>query len=66
MRTIYVPEDPTIRKAIVVNTKIDAQPHNHSILPPTKASIIIKNMYKACIEAAGIVGSTVRKVDNGM
>lgn len=62
-RTIYVPEDPAIRKACVVpNHK---EPHNHPILPPTKTPIAIKEIYRKCVNNSGIVGSSVRSVDNG-
>ena len=62
-RTIFVPEDPRIRKACVIMEPSD--PHTHPILPATKATIEIKNLYRECISAAGIHGSTVRTVDNG-
>ncbi|KAF8161444.1 hypothetical protein B0H34DRAFT_840756 [Crassisporium funariophilum] len=61
-RTIYVPEDPTIRKACVVPDH--EEPHNHPILPPTKTPIAIKDIYRKCVETAGVVGSSVRTVDN--
>ena len=62
-RTIYVPEDPAIRKACVVpNHK---EPHNHPILPPTKTPVAIKEIYRKCVNNSGIVGSSVSTVDNG-
>jgi len=63
-RTIYVPEDPTIRKACIVPNP--ENPHNHPILPPTKTPAMIKEIYKTCVRNAGIVGSSVRTVDNGV
>ncbi|KAF8909313.1 hypothetical protein CPB84DRAFT_1703009 [Gymnopilus junonius] len=61
-RTIFVPEDPTIRKACVVpNYK---QPHNHPVLPPSKTPLLVKEAYKACIEKVGLIGATVRTIDN--
>ncbi|KAF8961308.1 hypothetical protein BDZ97DRAFT_1760046 [Flammula alnicola] len=60
-RTIYVPLDPTIRKALVGPNQ---HGHSHPILPATKASKMIKEMYQKCIRAAGIVGSTVLSVEN--
>ena len=42
-----------------------SEPHTHPILPATKASFGIKNMYRECVEAAGVHGTTVRTVDNG-
>ncbi|KAF8150842.1 hypothetical protein B0H34DRAFT_801761 [Crassisporium funariophilum] len=61
-RTIYIPNDPTIRMAIVVPDHEEA--HNHPILPPTKTPVAIKEIYKQCIQNAGLVGSSVRTVDN--
>src|SRR5277367_1193729 len=63
-RTIYVPVDPAIHMAIVVPNP--EKPHNHPILPATKASITLKDLYRKCIQATGIVGSSVRTVDNGV
>ncbi|KAF8908580.1 hypothetical protein CPB84DRAFT_1744207 [Gymnopilus junonius] len=61
-RTIFVPEDPTIRKACFVpNYK---QPHNHPVLPPSKTPLLVKEAYKACIEKVGLIGATVRTIDN--
>jgi hypothetical protein len=62
-RIIYVPEDPAIRKACVVPDH--EKPHNHPILPPTKTPVVIKEFYRRCIKNLGIVGSSVRTVDNG-
>ena len=55
-----VPEDLAIRKACVVPNH--EEPHNHPILSPTKTPVAIKEIYRKCI---GIVGSSVRTVDNG-
>lgn len=41
------------------------QPHNHPMPPMTKASYEIKKVYQDCIKAAGVLGATVRKVDDG-
>lgn len=41
------------------------EPHTHPILPATKTSTIIRETYKNCIKSAGVVGSSVRTVDNG-
>ena len=62
-RTIFVPENSSIRMACVVMEPSD--PHTHPILPATKASYSIKNMYRECILTAGIHGKTVRTIDNG-
>jgi hypothetical protein len=62
-RTIFVPENPSIRMACVIMDP--SEPHTHPILPATKASFEIKKMYRECILAAGVHGQTVRTVDNG-
>lgn len=62
-RTIYVPEDPAVRMACVVPNHEKA--HTHPILPATKTSTIIRETYKDCVRTAGVVGSSVRTVDNG-
>jgi hypothetical protein len=41
------------------------EPHNHPILPAAKASRDIKSLFKRCIDAAGIVGATVKSIENG-
>lgn len=40
------------------------QPHNHLILPATKASHDIKSLFKQCIDAVGVVGATVKSIEN--
>ena len=62
-RIIYVPEDPAIRKACVVPNY--EEPHSHPILPPTKTPVTIKEIYRKCVKSSGLVGSSVRTVDNG-
>ena len=62
-RTIYVPKDLVIHKACVVPNH--EEPHNHPILPPTKTPVAIIEIYRKCVKNSGIVGSTVRSVDNG-
>lgn len=62
-RTIFVPKDSTIRKACIVPNH--EKPHNHPILPATKASRDIKDLFNKCIDAVGVVGTTVRSVENG-
>jgi hypothetical protein len=53
-----------MRMAVVIAARSSA-PHNHPMPPMVKASLDIKNMYVKCIEAAGAMGSTVKKIDNG-
>ncbi|KAJ6555523.1 hypothetical protein B0H10DRAFT_2201646 [Mycena sp. CBHHK59/15] len=61
-RTIYIPMDPTIRKALIIHNSNTA--HNHPMPALTKASFEMKAAYHKCIEAAGCVRATVSKVDN--
>ncbi len=62
-RSIYVPLDDTIRKALIVNDH--KKPHSHPIPPMTKVTYEMKNKYIECVEAHGVFGSTVVKVENG-
>ncbi|KAJ7286818.1 hypothetical protein C8J57DRAFT_1215125 [Mycena rebaudengoi] len=61
--TIYVPIDPSIRKALIVHP--GNTPHNHPMPPQTKAFYGLKNSYRKAINSAGVVGATVAKVDHG-
>ncbi|KAJ7456176.1 hypothetical protein FB451DRAFT_1564753 [Mycena latifolia] len=61
-RTIYVPVDPSIRKALIVHGHGNA--HNHPMPALTKVSYELKASYRQCIKAVGCVGATVAKVDN--
>ncbi|KAJ6605219.1 hypothetical protein DFH09DRAFT_1353754 [Mycena vulgaris] len=61
-RRIYIPMDPSIRKALIVHPGNIA--HNHPIPAFKKVSHEHKAVYKKCIQAAGCVGATVAKVDN--
>ncbi|KAJ7462842.1 hypothetical protein FB451DRAFT_1404034 [Mycena latifolia] len=60
-RTIYVPLDLSIRKALVHNC---SRPHNYPMPPLTKVSYELKVSYREGIKARGCVGATVAKVDN--
>jgi len=62
-RYIFVPVDDSIRMAVVVpNHK---KPHNHPMPTITKASYDARALYRDSIAAIGVLGATVRKVDNG-
>ncbi|KAJ6518461.1 hypothetical protein DFH09DRAFT_1331945 [Mycena vulgaris] len=61
-RQIYIPMDPSIRKALIVHPGNIA--HNHPIPAFKKVSHEQKAVYKKCIQVAGCVGATVAKVDN--
>ncbi|KAJ7467353.1 hypothetical protein B0H11DRAFT_2046863 [Mycena galericulata] len=60
-RTIYVPTDPSILKVLIVHNKTG---HNHPMPTLTKASFGHKDTYRQCIEANGVLGATVAKIDN--
>lgn len=61
---MYVPLDPSIRKALVIHNKNNTA-HNHPMPPLTKVSYQLKATYRECIKAVGCVGATVAKVENG-
>jgi hypothetical protein len=61
--TIYVPVDPNTRLACVV---LDAsKPHTHPMPPLAKLSLDVDKVYRKCVRAAGVLGTTVQKVDDG-
>ncbi|KAJ7693159.1 hypothetical protein B0H17DRAFT_1060317 [Mycena rosella] len=61
-RSIYVPLDPSIRKALVVHK--NHTPHSHPMPALTKVSLDIAKAYTTCIESGGIVGATVNKIEH--
>jgi hypothetical protein len=61
-RTVYIPTDSSLRVALVVHKNV---PHNHPMPRIDKASFETKAAYRKCVEAAGILGATVQKVDEG-
>ncbi|KAJ7663311.1 hypothetical protein DFH06DRAFT_1395515 [Mycena polygramma] len=61
-RTYYIPIDPTIRKILIFHPK--GVPHNRPVPPPLKMSAVTKSKYSQCVQAVGLLGTTVAKVDN--
>ncbi|KAJ7922381.1 hypothetical protein B0H13DRAFT_2655645 [Mycena leptocephala] len=61
LRTIYVPTNPSILKVLVVHNNTG---HNHPMPTLTKASFGHKDTYLGLIEANGVLGATVAKIDN--
>ncbi|KAF8164446.1 hypothetical protein K438DRAFT_1984596 [Mycena galopus ATCC 62051] len=55
-RTTYVPEDPSIRKALLVHTP--HVPHRHPMPALGKISLDLKDKYETCVETVGCVGAT--------
>ncbi|KAF9479178.1 hypothetical protein BDN70DRAFT_984560 [Pholiota conissans] len=65
--TGFIPEDknyPELSRMMCIVFHEDCHPHNHPILPPTKTPATIKESYRDCIKKAGIVGCSVRTIDN--
>ncbi|KAK7023570.1 hypothetical protein VNI00_016656 [Paramarasmius palmivorus] len=63
MRTIFVPLDSSIRKAIIVHGKNNT-PHSHPIPVLEKATYTVQEAYASVVRAHGVLGATVQKVDN--
>ncbi|KAJ7702554.1 hypothetical protein B0H14DRAFT_2291350, partial [Mycena olivaceomarginata] len=60
--TIYVPVDPNTRLACVV---LDASKlHTHPMPPLAKLSLDVDKVYRKCVRAAGVLGTTVHKLDD--
>ncbi|KAJ6503975.1 hypothetical protein C8R45DRAFT_575169 [Mycena sanguinolenta] len=62
-RTIFVPVDASIRKALITHGKHNIA-HNHPVPMLKKASLEVQDSYRQCIKASGCVAATVAKVDN--
>ncbi|KAJ7291881.1 hypothetical protein C8J57DRAFT_1588616 [Mycena rebaudengoi] len=60
-RAIYVPKDPSIRKVLIIHNETG---HNHPMPTLIKVSFGLKDTYRQCIEAHGVLGATVSKIDN--
>ncbi|KAJ7835515.1 hypothetical protein B0H14DRAFT_3706485 [Mycena olivaceomarginata] len=60
-RSIYVPKDVSIRKALIIHNDTG---HNHPMPTLTKAAFGHKDIYRVCIERKGVLGATVSKIDN--
>ncbi|KAL0948752.1 hypothetical protein HGRIS_008885 [Hohenbuehelia grisea] len=63
-RNIYVPVDKSLRMACVVPDH--TKPHSHPVLPPTKTSYEISQLYAECVKACGAVSATVKSVENAL
>ncbi|KAJ7206565.1 hypothetical protein GGX14DRAFT_367059, partial [Mycena pura] len=61
IRTIYVPEDPSILKVLIAHNETG---HNHPMPMLTKVSFGHKDTYRQCIEANGVLGASMAKIDN--
>ncbi|KAF7372724.1 hypothetical protein MSAN_00477700 [Mycena sanguinolenta] len=61
VRYIYVPKDTSIRKALIIHNETG---HNHPMPTLTKMTYGLKATYRQCIDANGVLGATVSKIDN--
>ena len=61
-RTIYIPIDTSICFVLVVHKNV---PHNHPMPWIDKASFNAKATYWKCVEATGVLGAMVQKVEQG-
>ncbi|KAJ6622933.1 hypothetical protein B0H10DRAFT_2431614 [Mycena sp. CBHHK59/15] len=60
-RTIYIPKDLSIRKVLIIHNETG---HNHLMPMLNKISFALKDAYRQCIRANGVLGATVAKIDN--
>ncbi|KAJ6479753.1 hypothetical protein C8R45DRAFT_906174, partial [Mycena sanguinolenta] len=60
-RYAYIPKDPSIRKVLIIYHPIA---HNHPMPTLIKVSFELMDTYRACIDANGVFGATVSKIDN--
>ncbi|KAF8217297.1 hypothetical protein K438DRAFT_1954146 [Mycena galopus ATCC 62051] len=56
-RTIYVPENSSIRKALIIH---NTDGHNHPMPMIIKVSFAHKDTYRQCIDAHGVLGATLK------
>ncbi|KAJ7476811.1 hypothetical protein FB451DRAFT_1366387 [Mycena latifolia] len=60
--SIYVPIDATMRMACVVLDH--RKPHTHPMPALAKLTLDVEETYRKCVKAAGVLGTTVQKVDD--
>ncbi|KAJ6573305.1 hypothetical protein B0H10DRAFT_1964125 [Mycena sp. CBHHK59/15] len=61
VRYIYIPDDSSIRKVLLIHNETG---HNHPIPMLSKVSFELKETYRQCVDANGVLGATVAKIDN--
>ncbi|KAJ3710836.1 hypothetical protein C8R42DRAFT_729050 [Lentinula raphanica] len=77
-RVIFVPTDISIRQAVIVysakkqlaDSVVSAKrirsehpsPHNHPVLVQSKLTFSVMELFKKCIHATGVVGTTTRSI----
>ncbi|KAF8175007.1 hypothetical protein K438DRAFT_2047804 [Mycena galopus ATCC 62051] len=57
-RTIYIPKDRSIRKVLIIHNNTG---QNHPMPTIIKVTFALKDTYRQCIDAHGILGATVAK-----
>ncbi|KAJ7879348.1 hypothetical protein B0H13DRAFT_2543696 [Mycena leptocephala] len=62
-RAIYVPKDSSVRKVLIIHNETG---HNHPMPTLSKVSFGLKDTYRQCVEAHGVLGATVSKIDNAI
>jgi len=60
--TVFVPEDETIKKAMVVFPHNEA--HNHPVPALNKATEDVKVAYNRVLESHNVLSATVTKIDD--
>ncbi|KAJ7232469.1 hypothetical protein B0H12DRAFT_1076840 [Mycena haematopus] len=60
-RYAYIPKDSSIRKVLLIH---NLTPHNHPMPALIKMSFELEDTYRECIDANGVLGATVSKIDN--
>ncbi|KAJ6523706.1 hypothetical protein B0H10DRAFT_2249742 [Mycena sp. CBHHK59/15] len=61
LRWIYVPKDSSIRQVLIIHNDLG---HNHPCPALSKVTFGHKDTYRRCIQANGVLGATVAKIDN--
>ncbi|KAJ6538737.1 hypothetical protein B0H10DRAFT_2448672 [Mycena sp. CBHHK59/15] len=61
LRWIYVPKDSSIRQVLIIHNDLG---HNHPCPALSKVMFGHKDTYRRCIQANGVLGATVAKIDN--
>ncbi|KAJ6586787.1 hypothetical protein B0H10DRAFT_2442657 [Mycena sp. CBHHK59/15] len=61
LRWIYVPKNSSIRQVLIIHNDLG---HNHPCPALSKVTFGHKDTYRRCIQANGVLGATVAKIDN--
>jgi hypothetical protein len=58
--TIYMPVDPNMRLACVVLDP--SRPYTHPMPPLAELTLDVDKVYRKCVRAAGVLGTTVQSI----